>query len=239
MQILKTHAHKHADTILKAEKPHLLTEIATAVSGIDAVQCLTKETREQSKINKWGGLLFSPRTLNALFRQQLLHPYGWLQWDSSKKRYIEPVIRFQDETTVRGADRYRKMDGIKERVGLEVQMGKYAFMGYDIFSKMIIFKNRGLIDYGVEVVLVQQMIDCMSTGVSAFEHIMIDFRHRGEADIDIPVLVYGVGPTDDEWQRVYHIQQAYKSDPDAAKRQYPFIGQTDLRGSPSGPKPDS
>jgi hypothetical protein len=47
---------------------------------------------------------------------------------------------------------FRAMDGVKDGVGLEIQSGKYAFMGYDILSKMPIFAARGTIDCGIEVV---------------------------------------------------------------------------------------
>jgi hypothetical protein len=205
------------EEILRKEKPGLLDEVEKAIQRIRAVDCLTKISEESSKIRKWGGLLFSPRTINAYFRAELLEPHGWMQWSKKHKRYYEPALRFTSDNTIRGADRYRKMDGLKNRVGIEIQLGKYAFMGYDIFSKMIIFKNHNLMDYGIEIVLTQEMIDCMSTGVSAFEHIMIDFEHRGEADIDIPVFVIGVHPTQQEWAEVRNLQNLFKGDPEAAR----------------------
>jgi len=236
LQIAKRHSHKAGEQHLIAEKPELLREVEEAIQSIRAVDCLTKISEEKSRVRKWGGLLFSPRTINSYFREMLLEPHGWLQWDEKKQKYIEPTLLFASDTTIRGNARYRKMDGLKERVGLEIQMGKYAFMGYDIFSKMIIFQKQGLIDYGIEIVLTQSMIDCMSTGVSAFEHIMIDFEHRGEADIDVPVLVLGISPTEREWAEVDALQQLYKSDPDKAKQQYPNIGNKDLKGNRPGPK---
>lgn len=127
------------------------------------------------------------------------------------------------------------MDGVKNRVGLEIQFGKYAFMGYDIFSKMIIFKNLNVIDCGIEIVLAQEMVNCMSIGVSAFEHLMVDFKYRGEADIDIPVLVLGIGPTEAEWEKVYEIQEMFKTDPEAARNLYPMIGSSRLFGTKPGP----
>src|SRR5262249_6659431 len=151
---------------LSKERPHLLEELTSCVESVNAVQCLTKESKEASKIRTWGGLLFSPRAINAQFKS-ILYPAGWAKWDAEKGKYGEHTLTFSDGTTRRGDDRVRRIDGIKERVGLEIQMGKYAFMGYDVFSKMIIFKNKNLIDYGIEIVLVQQMIDRMSTGVSA------------------------------------------------------------------------
>ena len=213
MQILKTHSHKGAEGVLKRERPHLLQEIQEAVEQIDALACLTKRTYEASKIKKWGGLLFSPSKLNGYFRTRLLQPKGWFEWDERQQRFVEPTITFSSMDETEDSNRSRKMDGIKERVGLEIQFGKYAFMGYDIFSKMIIFKNFNKIDYGIEVVLVQEMVEAMSTGVSSFEHLMIDFKYRGEADIDIPVLVLGIGATPTEWERVRERQQNYRENP--------------------------
>lgn len=236
LEILKTHSHKHAEAILSQQKPALMDEVTQAIRSINAVDCLTKTSGEKSKVNKWGGLIFSPTTLNKYFKRLLLEPMGWLAWDAERERYFEPTLYFTDDSTISGAARFRKMDGIKDRVGLEVQLGKYAFMGYDIFSKMIIFKNFDLIDYGVEIVVVQEMVDCMSTGVSAFEHIMIDFQHRGEADIDIPVLVLGIGPTSSEWEDVKAIQTEYRQDPLATRQKYPAIGTSDLKGEAPGPK---
>lgn len=236
MQIIKRHSHKSGEQILQREKPGLLAEIEQAVGQIHALDCLTKITAEKSKVTKWGGLLFSPRTLNQQFRHNLLEPQGWLRWNDEQQKYIAPSLRFSSDSTIRGSARFRQMDGLKDRVGLEIQFGKYAFMGYDIFSKMIIFRNRGIIDYGIEIVLVQAMIDCMSTGVSAFEHIMIDFEYRGEADIDLPVLVIGIGPTAQEWDEVFALQSLFRDDPEAARMQHPAIGRSDLGGTRPGPK---
>lgn len=98
------------------------------------------------------------------------------------------------------------MDGVKNGVGLEIQFGKYAFMGYDILSKPI-FAAKGMIDCGIEVVsmkslstgklsetvLVEEATGYrMSTGVSFFEQIKADLEARGAADLDIPVLILGI-----------------------------------------------
>ncbi len=84
------------------------------------------------------------------------------------------------------------MDFVKNRVGVEVQFGKYAFMAYNVCAKMTIFHKKGVIDVGIEVVPIKSFADEMSTGVSFFEQIVWDLEQRGEANIDIPVLVLGV-----------------------------------------------
>lgn len=65
-------------------------------------------------------------------------------------------------------------------------------MVYNVCAKMTIFHNEGMIDAGVEIVPLKELANEMSTGVSYFEQFVWDLQHRGEADIDIPVLILGI-----------------------------------------------
>lgn len=84
------------------------------------------------------------------------------------------------------------MDFVKNRLGVEVQFGKYSFMVYNVCAKMTIFHNLDIIDAGVEIVPVREFASEMSTGVSYFEQFVWDLQQRGAADIDIPVLILGI-----------------------------------------------
>jgi hypothetical protein len=84
------------------------------------------------------------------------------------------------------------MDFVKEKLGVEVQFGKYAFMVYNVAAKMTIFKNLSYIDTGIEIVPIKAFADKMSTGVSYFEQFVWDLEKRGVSNIDIPVLIIGV-----------------------------------------------
>lgn len=81
---------------------------------------------------------------------------------------------------------------MKNRLGVGIQLDKYASVVYDVCAKMTIFRNEGVIDAGIEIVPLKEMADEMSTGVSYFEQFVWDLEHRGVADIDIPVLILGV-----------------------------------------------
>ena len=132
-----------------------------------------------------GRLLFSPKDMNNSLKM-MLHKKGWTERAvGRRKEYSEPRHSF-------GSGRFREMDGIKNTVGLEIQFGKYAFMGYDIFSKMIIFKKLGYITCGIEVVPSSDLARYMSSGVSSFSQLLVDFENRGESDIDIPVETFPV-----------------------------------------------
>jgi hypothetical protein len=91
-----------------------------------------------------------------------------------------------------GNGAFREMDFVKNRPGVEVQFGKYAFMAYNVSAKMTMFHNHNVIDAGVQIVPMKNMADQMSSGVSYSEQIKWDLENKGVADIDIPVIVMGI-----------------------------------------------
>lgn len=94
---------------------------------------------------------------------------------------------------------FREIDFIYEsphgdKVGIEVQFGKYAFMVYNVCAKMKIFERAGLINYGIEIVPSKKMQKFMSTGVSFFEQFVWDLDNRGAFSEDVPVVVLAIEP---------------------------------------------
>ena len=164
----------------------LLQDVRDVIASVDASLYKTKESRE---ITMEGKFLYSPPGLNRAFAQGF-SSRGW-----QKKRvkcqystdYYSPGY---SPTNLRPA--YREIDFLKNRLGIEVQFGKYAFMVYNVCAKMTIFRNLGHIDAGIEIVPVKSFAGEMSTGVSYFEQFVWDLDQRGVADIDIPVLILGI-----------------------------------------------
>ncbi|HOX30260.1 MAG TPA: BglII/BstYI family type II restriction endonuclease [Candidatus Paceibacterota bacterium] len=223
MKIVNTYSFKGGEKFIKENHPKELAEVLEVIENLNAKICLTKESAEKTMK---GELLFSPSDMNHHLKTAL-HKKSWTEKANGKKKeYAEPRHAF-------GGGRFREMDGIKNKVGLEIQFGKYAFMGYDIFSKMIIFKNLGLIECGIEVVPAEELVKQMSTGVSSFDQLLVDFENRGESNIDIPVFVIGIGLTEREKKQAEKITTLFKSDKKAA------LGSIKLRkynGSKPGPK---
>lgn len=223
MKIINTYSFKNGETFIKSNRGKELKEVVKAIELLDATTCLTKESKEKTMRGK---LLFSPPDLNN-FLKTSLHALGWTERANGKrKQYAEPRHAF-------GKGRFREMDGIKNKVGLEIQLGKYAFMGYDIFSKMIIFKNLGYIECGIEIVPGNELVKDMSTGVSSFEQLLVDFEHRGESNIDIPVFVIGIGLTDEEKDKTKVLQKLFKED---RKEALKVIQLRKYKGTLPGPK---
>lgn len=187
MNIVGRYSFNQGEEYIKEKYPHLLEEIETIISQVDADRFKTKRSKEKTMP---GRMLYNPRTLNIRF-DKLFAQKGWI-----KKRipckYPEDyyVSGYKPKVFHKGA--FREMDFIKEKLGVEIQFGKYAFMVYNVCAKMTIFKNAGFIDAGVEVVPIKEFADEMSTGVSYFEQFLWDLDKRGVADIDIPVLILGI-----------------------------------------------
>jgi len=174
-------------SVLKKEHPTLLKEIEEIIGEVDAQFYKTKKSREKTMR---GRLLYSPVKLNNAFKEQ----FSKRGWESKRiacnypKEFYERAYCAKPSSV--GA--FREIDFLKERVGVEVQFGKYAFMVYNVCAKMTIFHNFGFIDTGIEIVPVKNFADKMSTGVSYFEQIVWDLEKRGVSNIDIPVLVLGI-----------------------------------------------
>lgn len=170
------------------------SELSEIESIISEVEANVHETKLSSEKAMRGRLLYSPRSLNRAFAVA----FSNRDWYKQKIYCDYPTDYYTTQNDAskhqnRGRQRpFREMDFIRNRVGVEVQLGKYAFMVYNVCAKMTIFHDLGHIDVGVEIVPIKQFADHMSTGVSYFEQFVWDLEHRGVSDIDIPVLILGI-----------------------------------------------
>jgi hypothetical protein len=187
MIIAGIYSFNGGEEIIHAQYPAELGEVEQVIASVDSTQCRTKASREKTMP---GRTLYSPRALNRSFAKEFA-ARGWekhrVQCDYSTEYYVPG---FALSSASRRA--FREIDFVKNRVGVEVQFGKYAFMVYNVCAKMTIFHNLGVIDVGIEIVPIGLFAEEMSTGVSYFEQFVWDLEHRGISDIDIPVLILGV-----------------------------------------------
>lgn len=182
MIIVGTYSFNHGSAYIHEKYPHLLQEIEDVIGSIDASTCMLKKPKDKEIIRaRRAGIeyFYSPAHINALF-DYFMFKKGWL---------LKPRIKTNDPTR----EGYREMDFLKDRFGVEVQMGKYAFLTYDIVAKMVIFRNLGMIECAVEICPTARMLPFMSSGIGAFEQVKWDLEMRGaDKDFDVPVLVLGI-----------------------------------------------
>ncbi len=165
-----------------------LAEITRAIEAIDANLYKTKESKEKTMPGK---MLFSPIGLNKAFKAELF-PLGWKNVKESCEYSPHFYVGGYKSPFQKKIYPFRDMDFVKNKLGVEVQFGKYSFMVYNVCAKMTIFKKLGHIEAGIEVVPVKELAEQMSTGVSYFEQFVWDLEQRGVADIDVPVMIVGI-----------------------------------------------
>jgi hypothetical protein len=167
---------------------NILDEVKEIILNIDSKEYKTKHSKEKTML---GRLLYNPKVLNYEFKKGFINK-GWKTNIREKCNYSTNyyVSEYEPKSLNDGA--FREMDFVKEKLGVEVQFGKYAFMVYNVCAKMTIFNKFGYIDMGIEIVPIKNFADEMSTGVSYFEQFVWDLEHRGVSNIDIPVLILGV-----------------------------------------------
>lgn len=186
MKIVGEYSFNRGREFIEAYHAPELDEVKQVIAAVDSDRCRVKVSREKTMPGK---LLYSPRSLNRAFRKAF-EDRGWekrrVRCEYSTAYYL-PGYHFSAPEAA-----FREMDFVKNRLGVEVQFGKYAFMVYNVCAKMTIFHKEGIIDAGVEIVPIKRFADDMSTGVSYFEQFVWDLEHRGVADIDIPVVILGI-----------------------------------------------
>ncbi|HEX6799357.1 MAG TPA: BglII/BstYI family type II restriction endonuclease [Ktedonobacterales bacterium] len=183
MLIVATYSFNRGKEVVESQFRDELEEIQAAIANVDAAAARIKESLE---LTMPGRMLYSPVALNKALLDEQLYKQGW-----TKPRIVYHTTVPETGEAYSG---FIEGDGVKNGLGLEVQFGKYAFLGWDVLVKMPIFAQRGYFQAGVEVVPMRSFVrGWMSTGIGCFEQIRAILEYRGVSNRDIPVLVLGVG----------------------------------------------
>lgn len=162
MRVLGVYDFNNAKETFDCNKDYksVLKELVHAINSIDESKLKTKKSNEKNKKNK---LLYSPVELNNEFKKLLT------DWKSYKEKCQYKTEYYIDGYKGSEEKGFREMDFVKNKVGVEIQFGKYSFMVYNVCAKMTIFKNKKIINVGIEVVPIKEFAKEMSSGVSYFE----------------------------------------------------------------------
>ena len=89
---------------------------------------------------------------------------------------------------------YNQTDFVKDRVAVEVQFGKYAFVAHDLFVKHMSFFVSDVIDVGIEILPMKALEAQMSSGVPYYERDLLNPIRQGRAVPAVPLVLIGVEP---------------------------------------------
>ena len=172
MKVVNEFSQKRGKEYISSHFNLELDEIYQIIESVELESFRTKVSKEKTMP---GEMLYSPRELNNAYKEKF-NERGWFN-----NRIQLPW----------GNGAFREMDFVKSKLGVEVQLGKYSFMGYDIAIKMPRFAVKEVISAGVEIVPVKNMADKMSSGVSYFEQLDWDLSDYGDEHA-LPILIIGI-----------------------------------------------
>ena len=204
MRIGKLYSHLNGLEWLECHREGMLQEIEAIIASVDAGALRTKISKEKKMK---GRALLSPTQLNKAFDASFKEA-GWNSQPNSKYYVCEDAetnlelaglnMKAQKELIEsRGFEAIQtlnKADFEKERVSVEIQFGKYAFVQFDIFIKHAANYMKNKIDLGVEIVPMKSMEKEMSSGPSYFEKNLHEILRQGRIFPPVPLILIGVEP---------------------------------------------
>jgi len=201
MKIAETYSHLNGLEFMIVHKPTLWKEIQEVIAEVDAAKCKTKVSKEKTMK---GELLFSPIDMNAAFKR-LLRAKSWEEsrvsyWVTRSEKLIRktltmPAAEQKKEIEAAGEKpifSYNQTDFVKDRVAVEVQFGKYAFVAYDLFVKHLAFYVGDHIDVGVEILPMKSLQSHMSSGVAYYEGEFYNVVRQGRGVPAVPLILIGI-----------------------------------------------
>jgi len=203
MRIVTHYSHLNGLEFLLVHKPRLWKEIQDVIKRADASACQTKISKE---VRTKGKMFYSPRAMNQAIRNGFrLHKWSERRiayWVTSDARLIRKTLFMgpaQQKAEIEGAGlkplpSYNQTDFVKDRVAVEVQFGKYAFVAYDLFVKHLAFYVGDVIDVGVEILPMKELQQQMSSGVGYYEGELYNLVREGRGVPAVPLILIGVAP---------------------------------------------
>jgi len=203
MKISKKFSHLNGEEWLLVHEKDTYQEILGVIEAIDAETCRTKISKEKRMKGK---ALFSPVDINSEFAKR----FSTLGWESTRYSYyvahsfdqleamaqmsLEEQRRYLQDQGAEAIFSYNQTDHVKNRVAIEVQFGKYAFVAYDLFVKHLAFYAGRIINVGVEILPTKAMQKDMSSGIAYYEGELHNILRHGRSNPPVPLVLIGLEP---------------------------------------------
>lgn len=171
------YSHLGGRQILQVDYPEIASEIDEVIGAVELPE-RTKVSKEKG--SKEGKLFYSPTEMNAKFGEA----FKARGFEELIDRYTIEIANYP--TKIKGA--FKQIDFCKERVLVEVQLGKYFAMFYDL-AKFQYFFNENKCDVGVEIVPANSLKRQMSSGVAYGEQLIYDIERLRRHFPAVPIKV--------------------------------------------------
>ncbi len=203
MKIANIYSHLNGLEWLIVHHKNIWDEIQETISQVDASKYKTKVSKESKTKGKY---LYSPIEINKAFKSKF-NSAGWSEsrtgyWVTDDHKLIKRTLTLkpqQQKTEIEDAGKrpiysYNQTDFVKKRIAVEVQLGKYSFIAYDLFVKHLAFYVGDEIDLGIEILPMKSMQGEMSSGPGYYEGAIYDVVRQGRGVPAVPLIIIGLVP---------------------------------------------
>lgn len=203
MQIAATYSHLNGLEYLLVHHSELWDEVRGVIAEVDASACRTKVSREKTML---GRRLYAPTDMNRAFKAGL-DGRGWQErrntfWVTDDEKLMRRTLSLSADQQKQAIEQagltpimsYNQTDFVKNRVAVEVQFGKYAFVAHDLFVKHLSFYVTDIIDVGIEILPMKELEREMSSGVPYYERDLLNVIRQGRGVPAVPLVLVGVIP---------------------------------------------
>ncbi len=201
MRIVEHYSHLNRLEFLLVHKPDLWKEIRDVLASADVSRFKNKVSREKTMLGK---RLYAPTEINKEVGKFFLER-GWAEsrtgyWVTRNARLVRRTMNLtvaQQKQEIEKAGEtpiysYNQTDFVKNRVAVEVQFGKYAFVAFDLFVKHMAFFVGDVIDVGVEILPMKELQTEMSSGIGYYEREIYNLIRQGRGTPSVPLVIVGV-----------------------------------------------
>ncbi len=181
MRAVFEYSHLGGAEILRSKYPEIDADISRVIEeiGSDFQHFASKEPSKRKE------LLFAPKLMNEAFKSAFQR-----RGFAEVKRQFEIDVPGWKNLGERG---YKQVDFARDRVLVEVQLGKYFAMFYDM-AKLEYFYRQNLADVGVEILPSHALQAKMSSGVGRGEMLIVDIIGLQRQFPTFPVKIILIEP---------------------------------------------
>ena len=203
MRIVARYSHLNGEEYLLVHHEELWLEVQEVIRSVDVAELQPKISQELRILGKE---LFSPVELNRAF-QEGFQARGWSEhrstfWVTADEKILRGIYQLpanEQKQVIKKAGlepimSYNQTDFVKNRVAVEVQFGKYAFVAHDLFVKHLSFFVSDIIDVGIEILPMKEMERQMSSGVPYYERDLLNVLRQGRGVPAVPLVLIGIAP---------------------------------------------
>lgn len=173
--------------------------------SLGAIALPSLKAKISNEAGRKGEELWSPQEINDAFEINM-KAMGWKEYKESyylreEGDDVSPKdVLSREQLAILAAQigrkrlrSYTQSDFLLNKIVIEIQLGKYPFVLYDILVKNSILHRDGVIDAAIEIVPMKELQAKMSSGPSYFEWV-VDKALRMETDQlpKFPTLIVGI-----------------------------------------------